>query len=70
MNSQRAPGGGTAPSWACLYRLRTKQRKNKAGTWFQIVAENAGDHGQTAWVETVEDYERGAALNAALISSL
>ena len=66
MNSQRF-NGVTAPSWACLYRLKTIQKKNKKGAWFVLVPENAGPHGQTQWVD-IADYERGAILNAAFES--
>lgn len=66
MNSQRY-SGVTPPSWACVYRLRTIQKKNKKGAWFVLVPENAGQNGQTKWVD-IEDYERGAALNAAFTS--
>lgn len=68
MNSQRGPDGAKPPSWACVYRLKTIQKKNKKGAWFVLVAENAGDHGQTRWVDTVEDYERGSALYEAFAS--
>lgn len=68
MNSQRGPDGAKPPSWACVYRLKTVKKKNKKGSWFVLAAENAGEHGQTRWVDTVEDYDRGAALNAAFES--
>ncbi len=68
MNSQRGPDGAKPPSWACVYRLKTVQKKNKKGSWFVLVAENGGDHGQTRWVDTVEDYERGSALYEAFAS--
>jgi hypothetical protein len=57
MNSKQVPGG-SAPSWACLYRLTTKQRTNAAGTWNVIEVQDAG------WVQTQAEYDRGQKLNA------
>lgn len=60
MNSKQIPGqNGSAPTWACLYRLRTKERTNAAGTWFTWDVSDAG------WVQTEEDYDAGRDLNAA-----
>ena len=63
MNRQRVPGTGQKPdSWCCYYRLTTKQRHNKDGDWFVLVAENAGQGGAPMWVSTEEDVDRGASL--------
>ncbi len=51
--------GGTAFSGACLYRLTTKAKTNVHGDWFMFEVSDAG------WVEDIEVYERGLALNAA-----
>ncbi len=51
--------GGTASSWCCYYRLRTKHRSNVHGDWYQLEAIDEG------WVQEEDVYERGAALNAA-----
>lgn len=60
MNSKSIPGvEGSAPSWACLYRLRTKFVSNAKGDWFKFDPEDAG------WVETEAEYERGKKLNEA-----
>lgn len=57
MNSKSLPGvSGAAPSWAALYRLRTKERTNAAGTWATWDITDAG------WVRTPEEYERGRRL--------
>lgn len=42
MMVKRTPGGDLLPSFAGLYRLTTRQRKNVHGTWFQIVVADAG----------------------------
>ena len=55
MNS-KIVGDGPAPSWACLYRVKTKSRSNSSGTWNAISIEDAG------WVQTQEKYDRGARL--------
>lgn len=55
-------GSSAAPSWACLYRLKTKQRTNSSGTWNAITVEDAG------WVQSQADYDRGAKLHAQMIS--
>jgi hypothetical protein len=69
MNRQRIPGSGEKPaSWAVYYKLRTKQRHNKDGDWFVLVAENAGGGGEPMWVPSLADYERGKALHEAFAS--
>lgn len=62
MGNKAAGGGKAAPSWACLYRLKTRERTNAAGTWSQWEVSDAG------WVQTLADYERGAMLNASFAS--
>ena len=56
MNSRQL-GSAKAPSWAGLYRLKTKERTNKSGTWFTWDITDAG------WVASPEDYARGADLH-------
>ena len=58
MNAKQTPAG-TAASWACLYRLKTKFRTNADGDWYSFEVTEEG------WVQTEEEYERGAKLNAA-----
>lgn len=55
MNSKKV-GESAAPSWAAKYRLKTKQRKNKKGTWFVIEVLDAG------WIGTQIEYDRGRKL--------
>lgn len=50
-------GGERAPSWAALYRVKTKFRTNASGEWFTWDVHDAG------WVQTEAEYNRGAALN-------
>lgn len=54
--------GKPLPSFAGLYRLRTKERSNTAGTWFTFDVSDAG------FVHSREDYERGKALYMAFAS--
>jgi hypothetical protein len=61
MNSKQV-AGGVAPSWACLYTLKTKSRSNSSGTWNVLEAEDAG------WVQTQAEFEAGAKLNAQMAS--
>lgn len=63
MNTKTIAGiDGPAPSWACLYRLKVKGRKNDDGSW---VVYDIYDEG---WVQTAEDYEAGAKLHASFAS--
>lgn len=60
MNSKFLPGTSkTAPIWAGLYRLRTKERSNPAGSWYTWSVQDAG------WVRTTDEYNRGKALHEA-----
>jgi hypothetical protein len=62
MNQEQMPDGGTAPSFALLYRLRTSLRQKNNNSWYQFTVEKEG------WVQTVEDYERGLALHDAFVT--
>lgn len=63
MNGKSLPnGGGTPPSFSCLYRLKTKVRQNVDGEWFTWLVEDAG------WVENVEQYEAGKRIHDAFAS--
>lgn len=55
-NRKRLPSGGTAPSFAYLYRMTTEYRTNNQGEWFVL---HFDDHG---WVQSAEDIEAAAAL--------
>lgn len=48
--------GKPAPSFASLYRLKTRDRSNASGTWSTWDISDAG------WVQNEEDYLRGKAL--------
>jgi hypothetical protein len=56
--------GRRVPTWACVYRLTTKHRKNKRGEWFVFNVTDAGvaDGYGGGWVHTSADLERGAKL--------
>jgi hypothetical protein len=56
--------GKRVPSWACVYRLTTKHRKNKRGEWFifNVVDANTADGYRGSWVQTPADVERGEKL--------
>lgn len=53
--------GQKAPSFAKLYRLKSKERSNAAGTWFAFDVKDEG------WVETDTDYQRGLELHDAFV---
>jgi hypothetical protein len=55
MNGKRL-GGNKLPSWACTYRLKTKQKSNAAGTWFTWDIIDEG------YVPDQETYDAGKAL--------
>lgn len=61
MNS-KVIGSDIAPSWACRYRVKTRSRTNNDGTWNAISVEDAG------WVQTKEEYDRGARLHTQMAS--
>lgn len=54
--------GKKLPSWSCLYKLRTKERSNAAGTWFTWDVSDGG------WVSSPDDYARGKTLYEAFSS--
>lgn len=56
MMNGKQNAGQPAASFACFYRLKTKQRTKAAGTWFTIDPIDAG------WVQTEIDYDRGSKL--------
>lgn len=62
MNTKKITGGKPAPSWACLYRIKTKFTSNAQGEWFKFEVTDAG------WVNSLADYERGRALNESFVS--
>jgi hypothetical protein len=55
MNSKQM-NGKKLPSWACTYRLKTKQKSNAAGTWFTWAIEDEG------YVSSLEQYNLGKSL--------
>lgn len=60
MMNQKLVGNDIAPSFACLYTMKTKDRSNAAGQmWATWDIQDAG------WVQSEEDYNRGKALNEA-----
>lgn len=61
MNSLQLPdGAGTVPSFATLYRMKTKERTNKVGqVWY------AWDIQHEGYVQSEVDYQRGADLDKA-----
>lgn len=61
MNNTFLPSGEEAPSFAKLYRLRTKTKTNKQGTWFLFDVEDEG------WIQSEEDFEAGLALHNAFM---
>lgn len=60
----KSVGGVKAPTFASLYRLRTKERTNAAGTWFTWDISDEG----SGWVQSEADYERGRGLHDAFVS--
>lgn len=62
MMSKRTPDEKIVPSYACLYRLKTRQRSNAQGKWYVLDVTDAG------YVTTAEDYARGKSLHDAFVS--
>jgi hypothetical protein len=67
MMNNKQLNGARAPSWACLYRLRTRERINAEGEWFLFDISSAG------WLpggdnEQIYGFERGKALNKAMVA--
>ncbi len=56
MNGRRDPRGNAPPSYAMLYRLKTKYRSNAAGSWF------VWDPEYIALVDNMQDYNEGKML--------
>lgn len=54
----KTAGGKLLPSFACLYRLTTRQRQNKRGKWYQLEVADAG-------YVTAEQYAAGRQLHEA-----
>jgi hypothetical protein len=61
MNSRLMPNGRSYPTWAHVYRLRTKSRTNAMGTWFSL------DPAWEAFTDT-EQFHRGTALHEAFVA--
>ena len=57
MNGVRLADKRSVPSFAKLWKLTTKERTNKAGTWFVLATEDDG------FVADVGDYELGKKFN-------
>ena len=55
-------GSAPAPSWARRYKLTTKLRTNKKGSWYTLVVADMG------WVPSKEEYEVGKMLHEAVAS--
>ena len=70
--TQKVNGGRIVDSWCVYYRFRTKLRSKGSNTWFVFDVSDAGPEvnglHETMWIQSLEDYERGRALNAALES--
>lgn len=64
MNSKRDADGNIYPSYASVFKLVTKMRKNKAGTWFVLEASDAG------FIDSVADYEAGKAIYEAFAAGV
>lgn len=56
MNTKTDAEGRTPPSFALVYRLKTKYRTNTQGEWYGWDVEDFG------WVQTRDDYLRGRTL--------
>lgn len=62
MLGHRTPDGKPEPSFARLYRLKTRQRTNAQGKWYVFEPNDDG------YVKSVEDYRRGKDLHDAFAS--
>jgi hypothetical protein len=62
MNQFRDDAGRPLDSFARVYRLTTVQREKDTNKWYVTKVVDAG------WVETAEQYDRGAALYQAVMS--
>lgn len=66
--SQKHSNGVKADSWAVYYHLKTRLKTRGTQAWYLFDIHDAGQDGTTLWVPSLQDYERGKALNAALES--
>lgn len=64
MNGKLLADGKKAPSFACVYKLRTVYKSKNNNSWWMFEINDA----DTQWVATVEDFERGLALHEAFTS--
>lgn len=62
MNSKMTADNKRIPSFACLYRFRTKFRKNKKGEFFVLDVKDEG------FVRSAAEYQRGKELYEAMMS--
>lgn len=67
MNRKVTPGGVKAPSWACVYRLKSYLFTRGSQAWFKLQVTDAGENGATMWTD-LEGYQRGKALYEAFAS--
>jgi hypothetical protein len=58
MMSKKTPTGQPMPSFACLWRLKTRQRSNTQGKWFVLEHHDAG-------YATLDQYKLGRAMHDA-----
>jgi hypothetical protein len=61
MNSRLLPNGRSYPTWAHVYRLRTKGRTNAMGNWFIL------DPVWERWADDAQ-FHRGTALHEAFVA--
>jgi hypothetical protein len=61
MNSRLMRNGHSYPTWAHVYRLKTRPRSNQMGTWF------TWDVAWEGWVDKPQ-WDRGTALHDAFVS--
>lgn len=59
MNQNTTDANDIAPSWSCMWTIRTEPKTNKKGDWFQYSFERV-----PGWVDE-ETYDRGEALASA-----
>lgn len=64
MNSKLLEDGSKAPSFACVYKLRSVFKKKNDQSWYMFEIQDS----ETDWVETEQDLERGEALHDAFAS--
>lgn len=64
MQNSKTVDGETAPSWACMYLLKTLYRSKSDNSWHMFDVDDA----DTRWIETDEEYDRGLKLHEAFAS--